>query len=253
MQGIANRVHVITGGYGGIALKTAAYLSGLGGIVVMTGRNLDRGNVAAADLSVATGNPVHFVAMDVRDSASTAAAADRIEAEIGPVYGVVANAAKAALGLALNTSDEDWRLIVGTNLDGVFYTTREFSKRMYERGGSMVLVSSIASRTSGHPRGFAAYGTSKAGVTHLARLLGVELGPAKIRVNAIEPGYTATNALTTLERDAPDVAAAILSTIPMHRFLKPEEIAQAIGFLLSDHSSAMTGSVLIADAGASAM
>jgi NAD(P)-dependent dehydrogenase (short-subunit alcohol dehydrogenase family) len=80
----------------------------------------------------------------------------------------------------------------------------------------------------------------------------VEWARDGIRVNAIEPGYTHTQAIDHLRRDAPKAADVLLESIPMNRFIQPMEIARVIGFLLSDLSSAMTGSVLVADGGLSA-
>ena len=190
--------------------------------------------------------------MDVGSSESVEAAAARIEDSIGPVFGVVANAGKSWLGPSLSMTQEDYHTLIRTNVDGSFNTARGFAKRMLGRGGSIVLISSIASRLSGQPAPFAVYGTSKAAVTQLARSLGVEWAAQKVRVNALEPGYTATHALATLETTQPELAKALLSRVPMQRLLRPEEIARAIAFLLSDLSSALTASVLIADGGCSA-
>ena len=117
-------------------------------------------------------------------------------------------------------------------------------------GGSIVIVSSISARTGTGPH--LAYSASKAAVSHIARILGVDWAPLGIRVNAVEPGYTATDAIAHLERDAPDVAAHIKSQIPIGRFLRPEEIGSVIEFLLSDLSSGITGASIVADGGFSA-
>jgi NAD(P)-dependent dehydrogenase (short-subunit alcohol dehydrogenase family) len=177
---------------------------------------------------------------------------EQIEKQVGPIQGAVVNAAIARFGPTFDMSDSDWHAVLQTNLDGAFYCTRSIGRRMRGRGGSIVLVSSIAARISGWPAAFAPYGASKAGLSHLAEMLGVEWAAEGIRVNAVEPGYTETQAIEHLKRDAPEVARNVLDSIPMRRFIQPQEIAQVVTFLLSDLSSAMTGSVVVADAGVSA-
>lgn len=252
MRGIKDRVHVITGGYGGIASATADTLARSGGKVIITGRDAAKGEAKARELSKATGGAVHFVALDVSDSAATDRVAMEIETTFGPVYGVVINAATARIAPTFAHSDEDWRAVMSTNLDGAFYGARAFGKLMRGRGGSIVLISSIAARTVIAPSFHAAYSASKAAISHLAAALGVEWAPESIRVNAVEPGYTATDAIEHLKRDAPEAAAGILTHLPIGRFLEPSEIADVIAFLLSDLSSAVTGTVLVADGGTSA-
>lgn len=252
MDGIAGRVHLVTGGYGGIAQATADYLVKAGGTVVLGGRNDEAGRAAAAALGNATGAQAHYVHMDVANPASVDTAVEHVESQIGPIHGLVINAAIALFGSSYEMSNEDWRAVLATNLDGAYYCARSCGRRMRSRGGSVVIISSISARTSGYPAAFAAYGASKAAVSHLAEMLGVEWAPDGIRVNAVEPGYTRTLAIDHLRRDAPHVADQILELIPQHRFIEPIEIARVIGFLLSDLSSALTGSVVVADAGLSA-
>lgn len=253
MDDIKGRIHVVTGGYGGIGTATARYLAELGGVVVVTGRNEDKGREAASAIARDTSGSVHFVPMDVLSPASVAHAVKVIEADIGPVFGLVANAGKHWLGETKSMSDNEWSDIMSTNVDGTFNTVQKFGASMRGRGGSIVLISSIASRTSGYPVPFASYGASKAAITHLARMLGVEWAAEGVRVNALEPGYTATNALATLEQDAPSMYEALMTRVPIRRLIRPEEVAHMIAFLLSDLSSAMTGSVLIADGGSSSL
>lgn len=252
MQGIAGKVHVITGGYGGIARATAEYLGRLGAHVVLTGRDERAGDEAARVLSAAAGIRVRFYRMDVADPVAVDDAVSRIETEVGPIYGAVINAAIAKFASSFDMSDSDWRAVLATNLDGAYYCARSVGRRIRGRGGSIVLISSIASRISGYPAAFSAYGASKAGLSHLAEMLGVEWAPDLIRVNAVEPGYTETQAIEHLKHDAPKAAEMLLDSIPLRRFIKPMEIAHVIAFLLSDLSSAMTGSVVVADGGASA-
>ncbi|WP_083535932.1 SDR family NAD(P)-dependent oxidoreductase [Sphingobium sp. MI1205] len=191
-----------------------------------------------------------FYAMDVSDSASVVATSNAIEAEIGPVHGLVVNAAYAFFSPSIAHNEEEWRRVIDVNLNGAFLCVRAFGQPMLERGGSVVLISSIAARTSVGPH--LAYSASKVALSHMAAVLGVEWAEHGVRVNALEPGYTATSAIEHLKEDAPEVASSIENTIPIKRFLRPDEIASPTCFLLSDWASGMTGSVVIADGGMSA-
>lgn len=249
MDGIAGRVHVITGGYGGIATATARLLAADGGIVVLTGRNVEQGQKRTDELKAETGGDVRFYPLDVTDAAAVETLAEQITSEVGPVHGLVVNAAKAVIAPALVHEADDWRSVMATNLDGAFFCARGFARHM-KSGGSIVVISSISARTGTGPH--IAYSASKAAVSHMARVLGVEWAPQGIRVNAVEPGHTATDAIQHIQRDAPEVAAQLESQIPLGRFLRPDEIGNVIHFMLSDLSSAMTGSAVVADGGFSA-
>lgn len=250
MEGIAGKVHVITGGYGGIASATARLIAAHGGIVVLTGRDVEAGQRRADELKAETAADVRFYQMDVTDSVAVEKAAQSITKEVGPVHGVVINAAMATIAPALAHSDADWRKVMATNVDGAFYCARSFARVMQDRGGSIVVISSISARTGVGPH--IAYSASKAAVSHMARVLGVEWASLGIRVNAVEPGYTLTAAIAHMKRDAPEVAAQLEGQVPQGRFLQPEEIGNVVHFLLSDLSSGMTGAVVVVDGGLSA-
>jgi NAD(P)-dependent dehydrogenase (short-subunit alcohol dehydrogenase family) len=249
MLGLARRVHVITGGYGGIATATATGIAQAGGIAVITGRQLDKGLEAAEVLRARTGGDVRFYALDVTDSRAVRDAALRIEAEVGPVHGLVANAGIARHAPTFTYEDDDWRATFAVNLDGAFYCAREFGRLMRGRGGSVVFVSSIAARVATKPPLRVVYGASKAAMSHLASLLGVEWGAEGIRVNVVEPGFTATSVHDRARAKTPELLEMLAKETPIGRFLDPREIANVILFLLSDLSSAMTGAVVVADGG----
>lgn len=249
MEGLANKIHVITGGYGGIAMATARYLMASGGTVVLTGRDAAKGAVAIAELEEEFGRPAHFYTHDVTDPQAASAIAEAVEAEIGPVWGVVANAAGAWPGNSYDLSPEDWRKTLAVNLDGAFFTVQAFARHMRGRGGSVVLVSSIAGAINTIPLVVASYGVSKAGMSFLAARLGVEWARDGIRVNAIEPGHIDTEMTANARKRRPDMIEKWISEVPMQRLLEPEEVAHSIAFLLSDLSSGMTASTLTVDGG----
>lgn len=248
-NGIAGQVHVITGGYGGIAMATARLLLDLGGRVVLTGRDAGKGEEALATLRAQGGGEAFFYPLDVADAAAVDVLAARVTDEIGPVRGLVANAAAAWPGSAFELSPEDWRKTIGVNLDGAFYCAQSFGKRMRGSGGSIVLVSSVAATKVTWPPAVVSYSVSKAGLSHLAALLGVEWAAEGIRVNALEPGHIDTDMTRRAQARRPEMMAKWIDEVPQRRLIDPAEIASTIAFLLSDMSSAMTASVVTADGG----
>jgi NAD(P)-dependent dehydrogenase (short-subunit alcohol dehydrogenase family) len=149
---------------------------------------------------------------------------------------------------------EDWRKVVGVNLDGTFLATREAGRRMIARGagGSIVSISSIAG-SSALGRGNFVYSVTKAGIIQLTRELAVEWAPHRIRVNAIQPAQVMTKAMDRMLAD-PRLDPATLKErfvrgIPLDRIGEPEDIAKAVVFLASDAASFITGHSLPVDGG----
>lgn len=253
MKGLDDRrVFVITGGAGGIGTATAKVLAGHGSRVVVTDMLGDAGVEAVSELDEGRGM-IRYLDLDVTDPAAVAEVADRLEAEGWPVHGLMANAGIAPSAPAVDYPDETWLKTIDINLNAVFWTVREFGRRMVARGaGSIVITSSIAGFGVVSPETHVAYGSTKAAVAHMARLLGVEWATTGVRVNSVAPGYTATPILDRLKEEAPDVFDQWLARIPMGRLNTPEEIANSAAFLFSDLASGITGAVLNVDGGYSA-
>lgn len=147
--------------------------------------------------------------------------------------------------LLTDTTDEAWRRVMGTDLDGVFYTVREAIPEMVRRRtGAIVTVSSMWGVTGGSCE--APYSAAKAGVIGLTKALAKELGPSQVRVNCVAPGVVATEMNAHL---SPEDMAALEEETPLGRIGTPEEIAQAIFFLADCRSSFITGQVLCVDGG----
>lgn len=250
MQGLEGKVVVITGGAGGIGRATADVLARAGARVVITDVDAAAGNRVADELRASTAGELRFEQLDVSDATAVGAVASKLEDDGWPVYGLMANAGIAPTSPALEYSDELWTQTIDVNLNGVFWCCREFGRQMVERGaGTIVITSSIAASGVVSPETHAAYGATKAAVSHLAELLGVEWATTGVRVNAVAPGYTATPILDKIQAEAPETFEEWLSRIPMGRLSTPTEVANATAFLLSDLASAITATVLRVDGG----
>lgn len=238
---LAGHAAIVTGGGAGIGAATARCLAARGAEVAV----LDRASDAASAVAAEIGG--HAFEVDVRDPTATTAAVQAAADAMGGLTDVVANA-----GLGLNKplhkyTDDEWRLVVGVNLDGTFHTVRAAIPLLRQRGGNIVTVASLnASRPL---QGEAPYSAAKAGVVNLTRTLALEYAPA-IRANCVSPGMIAT-ALTSVITDDPDFTAVAEAGTPLGRIGSAEEVAEVIAFLCSDAARYVTGQEIVVDGGAS--
>ena len=182
---------------------------------------------------------------DVADPAEAQSLVERVESELGDVDLLVNNAGVTRDTLIARMSDEDWELVVDTNLRGSFNTCRAVVRKMLRRrSGAIVNVTSVVG-LRGNP-GQANYVSSKAGVVGLTKALARELGTRGVRVNAVAPGYIDTELTQVLPEKARE---AILANTPLARLGEPEDVACAVRFLCSDEASFVTGEVLLVDGG----
>lgn len=185
--------------------------------------------------------------LDIADEAAVGDAAARIQREAGPVDAlVVAAAAFQDIVPAEDLPVAEWERILRINLTGTLIANKAFGRRMVGRGrGSIVNIASIAAFSSMPAE---AYGASKAGVVHLTRNLAAEWGRAGVRVNAVSPGSTLVPRVG--ERlESGRYAAHPGEFTALGRMVEPNEVAEAVEFLASDRSSAITGQNLVVDAG----
>jgi 2,3-dihydro-2,3-dihydroxybenzoate dehydrogenase len=253
-QHFDGRIIVVTGAARGIGAAVAQHLALAGATIALLDRDAEVSDVAAA-ISALGGRALAY-RIDVAEPGEVAAAAARIEAELGPIEGLAHVAGVLRTSSLLDVSAADFDLMFRVNTTGTFLVTREVGRRMAERRtGSIVVVTSNAATT---PRiGLGAYAASKAAATMVARCLGLELAARRVRVNTVSPGSTDTEMLdeslgragsrdTLIAGDLPTYRVGI----PLGRIATTADVAQAVAFLLSDSAQQITMADLRVDGGA---
>ncbi len=239
---------LVTGASSGLGRHFAATLTHAGAQVAVAARRREKLD-ETAELVTAAGGAAVPVVMDVTDHHSVAAAFDEAEAVFGPITVLVNNAGVPSRTPFLDMSEEEWRQTLDVNLDGVARVAREAGRRMRaaKTGGSIVNIASVLGLAV--LRSVSAYAVSKAAVIQLTRAMALEVTRDNIRVNALAPGYFATD----LNRGflSSDAGKRIIASVPQARVGNLEELDGPLLLLASDAGSFMTGSVLSVDGGAS--
>jgi len=227
------RTVLITGGNRGIGRAIAEEFVAQGHRVAVTARS---GEGPVGSLTVIA---------DVTDAASIDAAFTEVEAALGPVEVVVANAGITRDTLLLRMSDEDFTDVIDTNLSGAFRVVKRASKGMLKaRFGRVILVSSVVGLLGS--AGQINYSASKSGLIGIARSLTRELGSRGITANVVAPGFIETDMTAQLPAEQQE---AYLKQIPAGRFASPAEVAKAIAWLASDDAGYISGAVIPVDGG----
>lgn len=233
---------LVTGAARGLGQAIADGLAESGATVYGTSRDAE----SARRISERYGTSA--LPLDITEPAQVLQFADDLVQESGGIDLLVNNAGVNVPKPALELTTEDWDTVFDTNLKGSFFLTTSLARHWVKNGtqGAIVNVASQAGIVGIEER--AAYGTSKAGLIHLTKILALEWAPAGIRVNAVAPTFVRTE-LTASTLSRPDWAAELLSRIPIGRFGEPEDIAGAVAFLLSDAAALITGHTLAIDGG----
>lgn len=227
------RVVLVTGGNRGIGRAIAEAFIAQGDRVAVTTRS---GGAPDGALDVTC---------DVTDGPAVDAAFATIEAELGPVEVLVANAGVTADTLLLRMSEDDWQGVIDTNLTGSFRLAKRAAKGMLrQRRGRIIFISSVVGLL-GSP-GQVNYAASKAGLVGMARSLARELGSRSITANVVAPGFVDTEMTAVLTDDQ---KAAIRAQVPLGRYADPDEVAAAVTWLAGDGAGYVTGAVIPVDGG----
>jgi 3-oxoacyl-[acyl-carrier protein] reductase len=212
--------------------------------LVLAARALDKLE-ETAQLIRAAGSETFVVEMDLSNSESIAAAIEKASKEFNPIDILVNNAGVTKDGLAVRMKKSDWENVINTNLSGSFYAIQKVLQGMMrERWGRIVNISSVVGER-GNP-GQANYVASKAGLIGLTKALAMEMGSRNITVNAVAPGFIATDMTHVL---SDELKQRMIDETPLKRMGTPEDIAAAVKFLVSDEASFITGHVLDVNGG----
>jgi 3-oxoacyl-[acyl-carrier protein] reductase len=239
------QVALVTGASSGLGVRFAEVAAANGAAVMLVARRADRLQALKEKIEKAGGRAATAEA-DVLDRASVARAFDAAEKAFGTVTVLVNNAGVAHANRAVDMPEEEWRRVIGTNMDAVFFTAQEAAKRMLaaKKRGAIVNIASILGL--GVSKGTVAYAVAKAAVIQLTKSLALELAFKGIRVNAIAPGFV----VTEINREfLTGEGAGMTRHIPAGRFGEERDLDGAFLLLASDAGRFMNGSVIVVDGG----
>jgi NAD(P)-dependent dehydrogenase (short-subunit alcohol dehydrogenase family) len=241
---------LVTGASRGIGRAIALGLAAAGADVALASRDADRLEGVRAEVESAGGSAV-VLPTDVSDADAVRGMVEQALERLGGVDVLVNNAGGSSfMGPFTDMRFRGWEKVMRLNVESVVHATQALAPHLLERGsGSIINIASVAGLT-GSPA-LAAYGASKAALVSLTKTLAIEWGSAGVRVNALCPGWTATD----LNKDMwgnEQMSAALMARVPLARWAKPEEMVGPAVFLASDASSYVTGQVLVADGGMTA-
>ncbi len=243
---LEGKTALVTGASSGFGRHFARVLAGAGARVALAARRLDVLKELEAEIR-GSGGQAAAVAVDVTDRASVARGFADAEAVLGPITILVNNAGVPSGAFFTKTSEEEWRAVMSVNLDGVFRVGQEAARRMAANrtGGSIVNIASLLG--FGVIKGLSTYSATKAAVISLTKSMALELARDNIRVNALAPGYFATEFNEAYLASEP--GQRMMARVPMGRAGAVEELDGPLLLLASDAGRFMTGSVITVDGG----
>jgi 3-oxoacyl-[acyl-carrier protein] reductase len=242
VEELQGQVALVTGASRGIGREIAVSLASAGARVAVVARDEARAQGVAAELP---GDGHRGYGADVGSAESVKQLMERVEADLGVPDVLVNNAGVTRDNLLMRLKDEDWDVVMDTNLRGAFNTIRAASRGMMKKkGGRIINITSVVGVTGN--KGQANYAASKAGLIGLTKSVAKELASRGILVNAVAPGYIETDMTAELPAAARE---ALMGQIAVGRLGKPEDIASVVRFLAGPGASYITGQVLVVDGG----
>ncbi len=238
-----NAAALVTGASKGIGAAIARALAADGWLVGVNYRSDEAGAKATVEAIEQAGGRAVAIHGDVAGGGK--ALLKELEGELGPVLALVNNAGVARDGLAIQLEDDDWDAVIATNLSAAFRMTRDALRGMIKaRYGRVVNIASVVGPRAN--AGQSNYAAAKAGLIGMTKTIAHEVARRGVTVNAVAPGFIATDMTSELDTDA------IVKAIPARRQGTPEEVAAAVRFLASEDAGYMTGTTLYVDGGMSA-
>lgn len=239
------KIALVTGGSRGIGRAVAIELAKEGAAVAIN----YAGNKAAAEevQSIITqmGGKAMIIQADVSDEKSAMQMVEEVIAQLGGIDILVNNAGITRDGLFIRMKEEDWNAVINTNLTGIFNCTKVAAKYMMKKRSGRIINMSSVSGIMGNA-GQTNYAAAKAGVIGFTKSLAREMASRGITVNAVAPGFIATDMTAAMPEKAQE---HVLTSIPLGKMGNPEDIANAVLFLASDKASYITGQVIHVDGG----
>lgn len=245
MVNLTGKKAIVTGGRRGIGRAIVEVLAKQGADILMADRNLEESTAVAQEISEATGQRIISTLVDVTNSQHAKSMVEVALQEFGRIDILVNNAGTTRDTLIMRMAEEDWDIVIDTNLKGVYNCSKAVIRSMMkQRTGRIINIASV-SGLSGQV-GQTNYSASKAGVIGFTKALAREVASRKITVNAVAPGFVPT----ALTNDLPsELKETMMQLTPLGRWGEPKEIAYVVAFFASDEASYITGQVLSVDGG----